>query len=124
MGALKIPLSATITLLWCEIILLGNGKWSEIYLGVNVRKILFGIMAMMLFLYFTKIKKSKNYILLCFIPLIAWFIWVLFVPAFKYVPISSSLEEGAVLFGFAIMPVIVSFFLNNKSKWLITQRFI
>ena len=124
MDALKISLSAIITLLWCEIILLGNGKWSEVYLGVNVRKILFGIMLIMLLLYFTKLKTNKNYILLCSIPLIAWLIWGLFIPAFNSAPISSSLREGAVLFGFAIMPVIVSFFLNNKSTWLITKKWI
>jgi hypothetical protein len=114
---LKKIIGTTFTLLICEVILLGNGKWSEFYLDLNIRKLGFIFLIILLLAYIYKTKFRKLYFILLIVPPMFFIIWSIIIPFFYNTRLFYSLNEGLVVLGFTAMPILVIFFRANIIYW-------
>lgn len=121
---LKNTIVFTFTTLICEIILLGNGKWSEFYFSFNFRKLAFIFLLLMLIVFLNIKKISKEFFILMLLPVIAFIIWGLFIPMFYNTSIDYSISEGLIIMGFAFMPLLVNFFSSNFQSWEKVKKLI
>ena len=105
-----------------EIILAGNGIWSQFYLGFNLRKINFFFFCLSLSIYFLNKRITPTFLLMVFFPIIGIVCWVFLIPIFFSVPFIDSIHEGSVLIAFAITPLVVLFYTTNNDCWASLKR--
>lgn len=130
-----------------DVVLLGNGKLLEVFLGFNFRKIVFILLSISLILYFyinRDVREQVDYSLVI-LPIIAFFVWSVFIPLlygqvfdYKYTGnydatlsnfhkpnslndfifiLTLSFKESLVLLAFSMLPLISVFYRNNSKLW-------
>ena len=117
-------ISNIINILICEVIIFGNGKWSEYYFGFNLRKTLFVFLILFLLIYLYKYNLNKRFLQLISIPAGAFLLWALVVPFANGISLYHSISEGSIMIGFLILPLIVKFYLINKNLWELNKKWI
>ena len=97
-----------IYILIAEIVIAGNGRWSEAYLGFSVRKVLLLLIFVILFITYINKRILRTELRLVLVPIIAWLLWGVGIPLLEGTSLDQSFAESQVLFGFALYPLILS----------------
>jgi len=130
-----------------DVVVLGNGKWSEVLMGFSFRKVIFFLLTVSLILYFSiekALREEVDYFLIL-LPMVFFFVWSLCIPliygrVFEYqytgnydailtgfrspsslkdfiFILNLSIKESSVLIAFSTLPLIAVFFRNNCILW-------
>ncbi len=131
-----------------DVVVFGNGKWSEVLLGFNFRKVVFLLLVISLFFYFgfERTLRDKVNFFLVLLPIFVFFIWSFCIPLiygrvfdYQYTGnydailsdfrnpssfgdyifiLNLSFKESVVLFAFSTLPLIAEFYRNNCRLWM------